>query len=226
MGILRDITERKEYEQNLENALGEKEILIRDIHHRVKNNLLLIIDFLTLELESLKKKHDVASEVENSFENMISRIHILATVYSQLYQSDRSVEEVECEPFFCGLLEQIRNIYPEELHVTIEQSIEQGVTLPMKTMIPLGLITNEILSNSFKYAFDPGEKGNILVILGRKNDGVVLTISDRGKGFSEPPERIKDRSLGLRLIDAFTLQVGGELTVDTENGVTYTIIIR
>ncbi len=219
-GNIQDISRVKQIERELSQAVSEKEILIRDIHHRVKNNMALVINFLNLEMEEVESGRN--TDIVNSYKNSISRIFILSEIYSLLYQTDQSPERADCAEFFSSLIGLIRSLYPDEKDVSVACEIE-NIELPLRIMIPLGLMINEIISNSFKYAFPGNREGNIFIELTENESGIHLSIRDDGVGISGDYTELKQHSLGIRLIENFVSQLDGECSVDTSDGVGYSI---
>jgi two-component sensor histidine kinase len=202
--------------ERLKESLDEKEVLLKEIHHRVKNNLQIISSLLNLQ------GHNIADEsVKEAVKEGQSRVKSMALIHQTLYQSDRLARIG-----FQNYLEQLVGFLASSYDVQgIKTSINAyEITLDIDTAIPLGLIVNELVSNAFKYAFDGSDQGTIEVsITDLEKDGYLLTVADNGKGLPADLDISKSKSLGLKLVNILTRQLKGRLTVKSENGTIFEI---
>jgi PAS domain S-box-containing protein len=218
-GILLDITERRLAEQRVLAALAEKEVLIKEIHHRVKNNLQVISSLLNLQVLRLhdEKTREILKESQN-------RIRSMALVHEKLYQSD-DLGRIDMASYIRELTSHLLHTYrtsPALVEATIEV---ERVFLNLTTAIPLGLLLNELVTNAMKHAFPGGRKGRIRVALGMEKDGsCTFLFRDNGVGFSDTSSQ--EVSLGLTLIDLLAKQLGGTLERKTEGGAEYRIMFK
>jgi len=229
VGIIRDITHRKEHQRKLESDLEAKEILLKEIHHRVKNNLQVVSSLLNLQENSVND-----DSVRGVFLECQTQIQSMAMVHEQLYRS-MDLEGVEMEPYLERLAEYLSGIY-EAAYQGVEYRVQApGVRVDLDTAIPLGIITNELVSNSFKHAFPGGRTGKVFIGIHDRGTSWELEVSDDGVGFSGSKERPAcgsehDRrcypsfssGLGTELVTALASQIkGSERKVDDGGARTY-----
>ena len=203
--------------QQLAKALSDKDILLREIHHRVKNNLQLVSSLLTLQGRSIDNE-----SAQKAINEGKSRIRSMALIHQDLYQRE-NLTSVNTQKYFKNLCQELYETYSiSKNKVALEIDIED-ITIDVDTLVPLGLITNEIISNSLKYAFPNNKKGNLKVMLKGKNGGLYLKVSDDGIGYD--PRKISSTSFGTRLIHSLTEQLDAELNISTDKGTTIEISI-
>lgn len=217
-GNNRDITDKKLAEVRIRAALEEKEILLREIYHRVKNNMQVISSILKLQA-----RHIQDEETLRMFRDTQNRVKSMSLVHEKLYQS-KDLSNINFSDYtrsLISLLFSSYNVNPRTISVKFDMD---RIVLNIKTAIPIGLIISEIVSNSLKYAFPEGRVGEIIFKL-RKVDAenFSLIISDNGVGIPEDIDFEKSDSLGMHLIKALTTQIHGSVSLDRNNGTTYTI---
>ncbi|WP_176719447.1 histidine kinase dimerization/phosphoacceptor domain -containing protein [Rhodohalobacter halophilus] len=217
IGNVRDISERKKYIEAQEISLKEKEMLLSEIHHRVKNNLSIVSSLIELQ----KSSRDVITEED--LKEIQDRIRSIALVHEKLYQTD-TLADVDLSDYISDLLDMIKNsIGSNKKKIELTSDVDH-VKINNKKAVPIGLIINELVNNCYKYAFNDQESGKIEVSLKRDGeDRVVLKVRDNGAGLPENFEGKSEKSLGMTLIRAFTKQVKGDLETGTENGAVFTI---
>lgn len=214
-----DITERKKAQDQIERSLKEKEVLLREIHHRVKNNLQVISSLLNIQARGLKDKKiiDVLSESRD-------RINAMSFIHTQLYES-RDLSRISIKEFVKRLLGQLLLSYPvNETRITQVVRVDMCL-LPVSIAVPVGLIINELLSNAIKYAFIGREEGEIRVCLSTLDNGRInMKISDNGIGLPHGFDIDTSKSLGLRLVKILTQdQLQGNLEIISDQGTTLII---
>ena len=217
-GILLDVTELKEAEEETAHSLEEKEVLLRELHHRVKNNLAVITSLL-----SLQSSHMGSKSAEEILQESRNRIMSMALVHEQLYQT-KDFSNIRILNYLESLLMNIVSSYgPGKGMVVIERDIAD-ISISIDVLIPLGLIVNELVTNSLKHAFGPGQKGLIKVSF--TNPGAndyVITVSDDGKGMPENLDVEKSDTLGLKLVNILVAQLEGTLEFESKEGTAFTI---
>ena len=216
IGTGQDISDLKKREQELRATLHEKEVLLQEIHHRVKNNLAVISGLLELQV------HEYSDPV---FQRLIQesqmRIQTMAMIHEKLYQS-QNLSKISILEYIDDLINQIKNsIKIGKAKVSITTKIDD-IELNINQAIPFALALNEIISNSLEHAFKGRNKGEVKVELEERNDKIYSTIQDDGIGFSEG-DPVKKNSLGITLINALLSQIEAEWTVSGKSGVTYKI---
>ena len=215
-----DITERKRAEEQIQRDLKEKEILLKEVHHRVKNNLQIITSLI--RMQSGKPQSD---ETRMALSDVLNRVGSIAAVHELLYQSD-SLAAISAREYLSQLiLRQISLVRSEGKSIKVEMNIED-IDLPMKTAVPFGLIVNELVTNTLKHAFD-GEKSpqNTIMVELESGDNrcVQFTFRDNGKGLPDDFHIDKLDSLGFTLISGLTQQLDGELTLLEGDGAGFRI---
>jgi PAS domain S-box-containing protein len=215
----RDLSERRETEKRILASLREKEVLLREIHHRVKNNLQVICSLFNLQSESITDAKSLTVLRESR-----DRVRSMALIHERLYQSS-DLARIDSEGYIrdlvTGLLRSSRICLS-----TISLSVDVGrVSLDLDTAIPCGLILNELVSNALKHAF-PDERGG-RVRVSFHPDGVgkhVLTVSDDGVGLPEDVDLANPRTLGLQLVHTLVQQLGGTIDCGGERGTSIRIV--
>jgi PAS domain S-box-containing protein len=216
-GVVMDISELKKAEEKIKSSLKEKEVLLSEIHHRVKNNLQIISSILRLQSSTINDKR-----ISDIFLDAQHRIITMGLVHEKLYKSD-NFAKIDVMEYVSDLVRTITSSYsvtPEKLKV--EYDIEP-IFIHLDTMIPIGLILNELLTNSMKYAFPDGRKGVIHISLKKTEDLFKLSISDNGIGFPENFIIENSQSLGLRLVSTLCEQINGKLIYTNHSGSTFDI---
>jgi PAS domain S-box-containing protein len=213
---------RKRAEEQIKASLKEKEVLLREIHHRVKNNLQIISSLLNMQARSVKDKKAAHILSESQ-----SRITAMAFIHAQLYEN-RNLSAINMKGFVDGLLTQLFQSHPVQ-DTKITPLVRVGAhLLPISIAVPTGLIINELLTNAFKHAFDNRKEGQIEVILGvSEKDEAILTVSDNGVGLPEGFDLRTSKTLGLHMVEILVeYQLQGNLEIVTKNGTTFNIVFE
>lgn len=214
-----DITGRKQAEEQIKISLKEKEVLLKEIHHRVKNNLQVISSLFNLQSRYI---NDIKSlEI---FRESQDRIKSMALIHEKLYQS-KDLARINFAEYIRNLANDLFRSYGVNLtDVTLKINVS-NVFLGIDTAIPCGLIINELVSNSLKYAFPEDKKGIIRIDLYPDEYGkFILIIRDNGVGFPKHLDFRNMESLGLRLVKTLTKQLGGSIELNSNNGTAFKII--
>ncbi|MCH6198249.1 tetratricopeptide repeat protein [Aquiflexum sp. LQ15W] len=211
LGILYVVlVRRKKYNMLLEKQNLEKEHLLKEIHHRVKNNLETISSLLALQTAKIENK-----EFQSIMEQTQNRVHSIGLIHQKLYQG-RDLKTIEMKDFFLNLGEYIIDTFNASMRISLVCDMDT-LDLEIDQAIPIGLIVNELLSNSLKYAFPNENKGIIKVSLSEKNSHLLLQVSDNGIGIGDKPE-IKGSGFGSQLISLLTKQLDGKMTLISNPG--------
>ncbi len=209
--VARDITERKIAEDQLKSSLKEKEVLLKEIHHRVKNNLQIISSLLNLQTEQIQDPRDL-----EIFRESQDRIKSMAIIHEQLYQS-QDLAHINFASYIQSMMVHLFNSYSAHSRIiNLKTSLEQ-INFEIDTAIPCGLIINELVSNSLKHAFKGRDSGEISIELKNFNDKYRLVISDNGIGF-DLSKLENSTSLGLKLVRSLVDQLEGDLEIKSDNG--------
>ena len=216
--VTRDITERKRAEEQIATSLKEKEVLLKELHHRVKNNLQVICSLLNLQSESIHDRRVL--ELLAASQN---RVRSMALIHEQLYQSP-NLATIDFAEYIRRLaLNLFRSYGADADTVSMALNLEE-VVMGIDTAVPCGLIINELISNSLKHAFPPGREGEIRVDLRSRPDNTCeLVVSDTGIGLP-PASNLDTRpASGLQLVATLTDQLGGTLESQTSEGARFRI---
>jgi|GEM_PF-1283398 len=219
--IIRDITERKQAEQNIQSALDEKTLLLQEVHHRVKNNLAIIISLLGMQImeESDEKVQSVLTDVE-------TRIMSMAAVHEGLYHSE-NLSEIDLTEHFRTIGGQIIESYSSSVQTGIQYNV-QGTPcyVDLELGVSLSLVVNELITNTIKYAFPGRESGNLQILTDCEGDTIRITVADDGIGIPEDLELASLKSIGLALVNSVvTRQLHGTLSVSGDCGTRWVILI-
>ncbi len=222
--FFRQATMRKKHNQELEiknteiaKQNAERELLLKEIHHRVKNNLQIISSLLSMQTRGLKD-----DKMKDAMKESQSRVKTMALIHEKLYQYE-NLSKINMQEYIQQLSDFLTQTYrsDKDIKITIEAT---DVNLDMDMAIPLGLITNELLSNSLKYAFEEQNHGEIIIHFTQKLPGSYsLLIKDSGKGLSENLDIENAKSLGLKLVKTLTRQINGKLKIVPQPGASFEI---
>jgi PAS domain S-box-containing protein len=213
ISVQEDITERIELEQSLRKALNEKDVLMKEIHHRVKNNLGVIQSLLSLQL------HDVSDEKSRAyFKDARNRVKSMSMIHERLSRSEE-LSKMDLSEFIKSLanhLFQSSGLNPSK--VKLDVNVPE-ITIDVETMMPCGLIINELVSNAFKYAFPDDRAGAVTIglVVGKDNE-ITLSVKDDGVGISDDLNIYETKSLGLQIVSALTNQIQGNLELIKGHG--------
>ncbi|MBD2209515.1 PAS domain-containing protein [Nostoc linckia FACHB-104] len=212
-----DITARTQAENKLKVSLKEKDILLKEIHHRVKNNLQIISSLLRLQSRYINDEQ--ACEL---FQDSHNRVRAMAIIHENLYQSN-NLSKINFSDYLRSLVSNLLRSYGIKLNIKTHLKIDK-IFLKIDTAISCGLIINELVSNSIKYAFSDERQGDIYIeMLETTKNQYFLNISDNGIGLSQDIETYKNQSLGLQLVWSLVEQLQGTITFNTSLGTSFTI---
>ncbi|MBZ2164575.1 PAS domain S-box protein [Methanobacterium spitsbergense] len=218
--IFEDITERKIAEEQLKKSLAEKEVLLREIHHRVKNNLQIIASLLHLQEGCIDKKDMVVDVLKESQ----GRVKSMAMVHEKLYQSP-NLTEINFKQYIEKLVYDILCTYGIKIGTIKVQLDIEDTNLNIDTAIPLGLVINELITNSVKHAF-PKSEGTITIKLKSQPENMAITIADDGIGLPKDIKLENPEKLGLQLVQSLVNQLDGDLKLNTDNGTEFKITFK
>jgi PAS domain S-box-containing protein len=210
--VARDLTERKRAEAQIMAALREKDILLKEIHHRVKNNLQMISSLLMLQSEATRSEQALAALSQSR-----DRIYSMAIIHEMLYRA-RDLSQVDLTTYTQRLADHLKHSYDVDAR-GIALKISPGeVLLDADAAIYCGLVIHELVSNAFRHAFPGGRSGEVGIELRTESGRVVLAVSDNGVGLPPDAELGRDDSLGFQLVTMLTNQLGGTVEVDRNGG--------
>jgi PAS domain S-box-containing protein len=217
-GISQDITERKHAEEQIKASLKEKEVLLNEVHHRVKNNLQVISSLL--DMSSMQTQNQDTIEL---FAELRNRVESMALIHSQLYESER-FDEINMERHIQELSANLLNIYSKEKTMTLDIK-SANVFLPVTQAVPCALVLNELISNALKHAYRDGQKGTISIIMQQSDNGTtLLKVKDDGSGIPEDIDIGMAKSLGLKLARNIVYkQLNGRIEIVRNKGTEFTV---
>jgi PAS domain S-box-containing protein len=224
--IIEDITEEKESENQLKSALVEKEILLREIHHRVKNNMQIIISLINMQMQ------DIGDEAMiKKYKDLQQRVRTMSIIHEDLYMSD-DLSKINFGKYLNKLSNNLLHGYSQESGIEIRFDLAD-IFLSIDTAIPLGLIVNELLTNSLKYAFpaewidkNKNKKQEVHIEFYSAGEKYVLKIGDNGTGMPLNYNQEQSNTLGLMLVEILVNQLKGSMKIHKKGGLNYEIEIR
>ena len=218
--VARDITERKEFENALKSSLKEKEVLIREIHHRVKNNMQIISSLLNLQKQYVHDEEavDVLKESQN-------RVKSMAMIHEKLYKS-RNFSEINFTDYIRSLVDDLFYSYGVDSNRIKKNIVLDEVMMGLETAIPCGLIISELVTNTLKYAFPNHSQGEFKIELHIIDGLYNLIIADNGVGIPESIDLDETDTLGLKLVNSLVNQLEGTIELIQDNGTEFKIIFK
>jgi PAS domain S-box-containing protein len=218
---VRDITARKQAEEDLRASLHEKEILLKEIHHRVKNNMQVISSLLSLQSRHLTDKAAI-----EMFRESQQRIRSMALVHEKLYQS-KDLSRIDFSKYIESLIMFLFHSYRVNSDLVRMKTEVRDILLDINSAIPCGLIINELVMNALKHAFPGGRKGEIIISLQPSGDGrFILSVSDNGVGFPAGLDFHKTETLGMQLVTMLVDQLDGTISLEREPGTRFEVVFR
>ena len=217
MGILRDVTDRKHAEERIRASLREKDVLIREIHHRVKNNMQIISSLLRLQARSLNKP-----KMAEMFKESQNRIRTMALIHEKLYQTE-DLSSVNFGQYIRSLMVHLFHTYKINPNIIRMKTDVADVSLDINRAIPCGLIINELVSNSLKHAFPDKRKGEICIKLSVYRKKIRLIVGDNGVGLPKKISFREPETLGLQLVSDLVKQIEGTIRLEGAKGTAFHI---
>jgi two-component sensor histidine kinase len=219
--LIRDNEEKARLYTQVRGSLKEKEVLLKEIHHRVKNNLQIISSLLSLQSDRIQDK-----QVNQLFRDSQNRVRSMALIHEKLYQSS-DLTRIDIKGYIQGLSSYlVRSFAAEARGVTFRVEVDD-ISLGIDEAIPCGLMINELVSNSLKYAFSDGRQGEVCIRFHAQEDGRMhLEVSDNGAGLPESIDFRDTTSLGLQLVNSLVNQLDGTIELDRSCGVEFRITFR
>jgi PAS domain S-box-containing protein len=220
IGIVRDISTKKEQAEKIEKSLHEKEVLLQEIHHRVKNNLAIISSLLELQKEGMSE------EVINMLSSSQSRIKSIAKVHEKLYEST-TLSDIPLDTYITELAEEIENAYQSgKKEITLEIDVDP-IKVNINEAIPIGLVLNEVINNAFKHGFKDLKKGTLRIRLKPyENEELMLAIENNGHKMKKDFEPDSSESLGMTLIKVLAQRISGRLEIEQDEWVRFKIFFQ
>lgn len=213
--IVHDVTERKIAEEKVNSLLSEKEMILREVHHRIKNNMTILFNLLDLQAKS-----QADEGLANSLKDATSRIKTMSLLYDKLYLG-KAFHELRLDEYLIPLAQEIISLFPYQVKLNTEIISTQ---LTAEQLQAIGIITNELLTNSLKYARDPSKELEIHIKIWKEEQEFHLFVKDNGKGFESQMSNPEKLGFGLTLVNMLTAQLSGKLTFSGNAGAEYHIV--
>lgn len=215
-GIFQDISDRKKADEKIQNLLIEKDTILKEVHHRIKNNMTTLYSLLSIQ--SLQSE-------DQSFKNLLqdsaSRVRSMMVLYDTLYRSEKT-QSMSIKKYLPILMQQIIEIFPSQKKVKIESEIDD-IELQAQSLTPLGIFINELITNTIKYAFPNRDSGLIRVTAQKKNNEVEIIYSDDGIGISPSIQINNPQGFGLQLINLLARQLNGSVSIEPSDGAKFVL---
>jgi len=219
LAICHDITERKAAEQQVLSSLQEKVILLREIHHRVRNTFQILISLMNLQIRDISDPG-----AQQAFRESQNRVRAMSYVYDKVIHSD-DLATIDLAKYVRSLATHLASFYGTDSRtVTVGIDI-RDVPVHIETAVTLGLVLNELISNSFRHAFPGGRKGRVTIAATQDAEHLTIIVKDDGIGLAAGTDWKSLGRLGFRLADIMVGQLQGTITLDQTEGVKFTIII-
>ena len=212
-----ELTERVRAEEQVRASLREKEVMLKEIHHRVKNNLQIVSALLDLQ-----SGHTADAGALEMFQESRGRVRSMALIHERLYRS-QDMARVDFSEYVRQLADDLYHTYKvsdDDIRLVVDVDVPP---LPIDLAIPCGLLLNELMSNCFKHAFPDGTAGTIRVSFARAGGDHLLSVADDGVGFPPGTDFRDTPSFGMQLVNTLADQLGGELELTTGPGTTFAV---
>jgi len=216
--IIQDITELTTAHKHVETLLEDKEIILKEVHHRIKNNMMTIMGLLTFQEQAITDKKSI-----DAFEDTRNRVQSMMVLYEKLYKSS-NYQSVWIKDYFETLLEEIIDGFPRKENVHMIYDIE-NIKMEPKIVFNLGIIINELITNSMKYAVG-NKKNELYVSASLSNNFLTFTIKDNGKGFPDKEIQNTSEGYGLKLVQILVEQLSAKISFSNDNGAKVIIILN
>jgi two-component sensor histidine kinase/PAS domain-containing protein len=217
ISLSEDITQKKESEEQIKASLHEKNILLSEIHHRVKNNMTIISSLLMLQ-----SGYSKSPELKVILKECCDRIKSMALIHEKLYQSE-TLAFINFKDYVNDLIRSIQSSYGGNGTYVIFDIDVEDIYLNIVTAMPCGLLLNEIITNAYKHAFKGMSTGTITITFGKNEEHYLMRVSDDGVGISSGKGTAESDSLGLTLVNALCSQLGGKGDFVSDNGTTFVL---
>lgn len=219
LGVAVEVTRSRKIERELENLLSEKELVLKEVHHRIKNNMNNMVMLLTIQAETLTDP----TAVEALYDAR-SRIQTMMVIYDKLYRSSDFLN-LSIKDYLVSLINEVKKTFAnhERIHVHLKV---KDVKMDSRKLFQVGIILNELFTNAMKYAYQENQSGSIVVEVNEFETFIELAVQDFGQGLPLEHQDTSSEGFGLELVRMLAIQIGGSLTVERGNGVRFEVKIK
>ena len=214
--MVTDINERKKYETEITRQLEEKGLLLRETHHRIKNNIASIASLLSLHMGST-----TSPEAVNALREAIGHVSSMVALYEKMQLSD-DIREIPVRAYLEDLVDIVVKLYSGKTNISVEKEFDD-FTLGSRVLFPLGIIVNELMTDAMKHAFPGRETGRVRISAVKSGNRVILTVRDDGAGLPGGFDPASSGGLGLMLVRMLSQQIGGTFTIESDGGTKSTV---
>jgi len=219
LGVAVEVTRNWNVEQELEKLVEEKELVLKEVHHRIKNNMNNMVMMLTIQAETLTDTMAVAALYDAR-----SRIQTMMVIYDKLYRSSDFLN-ISIKDYLISLIKEVKKTFPNHERINVHLKVKD-VKMDSRKLFQVGIILNELFTNAMKYAYDEDQRGSIVVEVNEFEDMIELVVQDFGKGLPPCEEDKPPEGFGLELVNMLAVQIGGALTIERGNGVRFEVKIK
>lgn len=219
LGVAVEVTRSRRIERELENLLKEKELVLKEVHHRIKNNMNNMVMLLTIQAETLTDPVAVAA-----LHDARSRIQTMMVIYDKLFRSSDFLN-LSIKEYLSTLIEEVKETFPNHERIRVHLKVKD-VKMDSRKLFQVGIILNELFTNAMKYAYQERQPGSIVVEVNEFDTFIELAVQDFGKGLPEADAGNGSEGFGLELVRMLAIQIGGSLTVERGNGVRFEVKIN
>ncbi len=211
-----DTTDRKHLEEEINHQLADKEIILKEAHHRIKNNFASIVSLLSLQVNSISNP-----EAISALQDAIGRVSSMQILYEKLLLTD-NYNVTSIKQYLENLIDEIISLFPDNINISLKKQIDD-FELDSKRLVPIGIIINELLTNTMKYGFPEKNSGLLHITVVKNNGNVTLSIQDDGIGLPDGFNIKKQKGFGLMLVKILSQQLKGNFTIENNNGTKSTL---
>ncbi|MEN1760853.1 sensor histidine kinase [Anoxynatronum sibiricum] len=206
-------------QRQLQKLLQEKELLLREVHHRIKNNMNNMVMMLTLQAEAVGN-----TAAEAALKDARSRIQTMMVIYDKLYRSE-DFHTLSVEKYLQALINEVKSTFSKHERIRVHLEVDE-MMLDSRLLFPLGIMMNELFTNAMKYAYGEDQEGSVVISVLQMGDMIELAVQDFGKGMPEKMNKTGAGGFGLEMVEMLALQMSGALTIEKGNGVRFVVRIK
>lgn len=217
-GSNRDVTKRMLAESEVKKLLTEKEYLLKEVHHRIKNNMTTLLSIITLQSDAVENE-----EAKNALESVEKRVWSMLSLYETLFQAE-DFQNVSVKHYLSSLVDSIMATFPEAENITVRKDFED-FKVPAKIILSIGIMVNELITNVMKYAFKSTSSGILKISAAYAHKRIRLVVADNGTGIPDGFDITESDGFGMKLINLMVHQLSGTIHYEREQGTTFIITL-